>query len=466
MMRHGRISSRTGDAHDGSIEAVVRVGSAQRFGEDVIARLILIVGFGVLLAAAATIVIYTWVNPRAGYYEDVRRLIFIYAGTFAAVAGASLLASLAWGRHALIRRMLYVLLWLQLIEGGSAMVYRTLFHGTHLPKPIERQFTFHPALVGLPTADFHGRRVFTEGNKELTVVYTHNHEGWRGPAPSGDSRKITVAAVGGSTTYDLAVNDDDTWAVKLQRNLGDAFEVLNFGVLGQTSAEHIVMTALLLSKYKPACVVYYMGWNDVHTSHVADLEPDYSNFHLMHQFETLGLMNPGTSYLATVAIINKLVLYSGLFPGIINLPPVDRRGTVSGAVDRRVLEIWRRNLRVLAAAARAIGATPIYVPQVLNEARLSQSDQTEPWTPFIPDRALPAILRVFIAEMAAVAAQDRVPFVGDVVSEPWDPSDFADSGHFSATGTTKFAALLAPVVRRQCGGSARAASSLAAGAGH
>jgi hypothetical protein len=60
-------------------------------------------------------------------------------------------------------------------------------------------------------------------------VYHHNTDGFRGQGFSHVKTKYRIACIGGSTTYCVAVSDDQTWEFYLDQLLQPDCEVLNFG---------------------------------------------------------------------------------------------------------------------------------------------------------------------------------------------------------------------------------------------
>ena len=89
-----------------------------------------------------------------------------------------------------------------------------------------------------------------------------------------------VATFGGSTTYDIGAGEGDTWSDRLAAALeqGESkgrFFVVNHGVPGYTTVEHLIQTAFYQTKFgkTPRCAIYYVGWNDLRNAHIPDLDP-------------------------------------------------------------------------------------------------------------------------------------------------------------------------------------------------
>ena len=108
-----------------------------------------------------------------------------------------------------------------------------------------------------------------------------------------------VAVFGGSATYDIAVSDEDTWVNRLEQPLGpDDFAVINHGVPGYSTVEHVIQTAFYADAFgvRPTCALYYIGWNDIRNAHINDLDPGYARFHLRSLVDGLQVRRYGGAY--------------------------------------------------------------------------------------------------------------------------------------------------------------------------
>lgn len=85
------------------------------------------------------------------------------------------------------------------------------------------QFAYDPVRGGIPVPGQHGRRIFP-GVYDYT--YTNNSLGLRGPE-IGQKKGQRILLLGDSFTYGIGVNDDQTFAVQLERLTG--IEVVNAG---------------------------------------------------------------------------------------------------------------------------------------------------------------------------------------------------------------------------------------------
>jgi lysophospholipase L1-like esterase len=341
----------------------------------------------------------------------------------AAVASALLTRSLAWA---------YLPLCLIGFEAGGHVVHWLVAGGRYHPLPpeIRDRFERHPLTVGMPRPGVYGPFTHTREGRRLTI-----NEG-----KEANARRIFV--FGGSTTYDAGVNDAETWATQLSRSLGSGYVVENFGMDGFSSVEVLVSTLFSFRETKPACAVFYMGWNDLRSAHVSTLKPDYSDFHLPHQRGNLGLLPtlPMESYSVAVRLIVSLVRPP------LSTPP----GKVSSEYDPRLAKIYLDNMDLIVAVARHQGVKPIFVPQVIDHVRHS-TNTGYGWVPLIPYRDVPKVLDQLNADLRRLATRLDVPFVDTPHSVSWHADDFVDDGHFNAVGARKFADALIEPIRRHCG---------------
>lgn len=300
----------------------------------------------------------------------------------------------------------------------------------------------HPWLVAAPKSGTSG---ILEGLK-----ITHNSYGTRGSEfkVQKDPNTIRIVTLGGSSTYCVGVSDGDTWPYKLQKELGDKYEVINFGVMGYTTAENVIQTALLISDLQPDIAIYYEGWNDARNTHVIQSKPDYSEFHGKSQYYSHALFE----YIGENRSVLGLVVKKNLkrFRNPYNYtPPQGTDNKFTALADRRGLEIYRRNLNLLVAICRELKIRPIFVPQVMNYEYLEKRNEPYGWLPFVIDKDIKVIIQSYNEVMKDSASRNGVPFLTEVLNEKYSLNDFIkDAGHFSAEGNGKFSKILAQFCER------------------
>jgi len=305
-------------------------------------------------------------------------------------------------------------------------------------------FEPHPYLVVVPKPAVSMTRETEQENK---ITISHNSLGFRGPEVDRNKSEntIRIAVLGGSTTYCVSITDDQTWPFLLGKDLEPGYEVINLGVPGYSTVENLIQAALILPSLNPDVAIFYVGWNDVRNAHIANLKPDYANFHGKTQYYNLrlDLLKRGEW---------SLLLYHGrnllrhlfTYDDPINIKPTDKAYT--NATDQRALDLYGRNLQTLISICRRYNIRPILVPQVLNEAKLDSKAQSD-WAPYLKQRNLKAIIQVFNDETEAIARQEKVGFIDPAAQGNFVSADFLDEGHFNARGNKKFAAILATYIK-------------------
>ncbi len=112
----------------------------------------------------------------------------------------------------------------------------------------------------------------------------HGADGFRKPSPKeGDDRRL-IAALGGSTTYTVKVEEDAlTYPAQLElalrdRSKDERIDVLNAGVPGYTTYESVANLAYKVLDRRPALIVVYHGANDLHARRVARYVGDNTGY--------------------------------------------------------------------------------------------------------------------------------------------------------------------------------------------
>jgi lysophospholipase L1-like esterase len=329
---------------------------------------------------------------------------------------------------------------------GTAYLYKVgLLAQTVFPLDEEAEYRFHwhPLLQGVP---------IPSGTDPQERDPYHNTLGQRGRerTPQSLDGKATIALFGGSTTYDVAVGEGETWGDRLEAMLGaDRVAVINHGVPGYTTAEHVIQTAFYERAHgvSPRCSIYYIGWNDLRNSHVRNLDPGYADFHLRGQIDTLQVRRLRQSYVS----FSPLLMFARYFLllGIDTARPVDRPAGQAGAAPDPAMEaIYLRNVRTISAINRQRGITTLWVGQVLDHRRLLAGGSWR-WIPFLRSQDVsPLILR--LNDLLKREAETLGDIYVDIAPQDFTSDDFIDQGHFQPAGALKFAARLAPIAAAAC----------------
>ena len=214
--------------------------------------------------------------------------------------------------------------------------------------------------------------------------YNRDRFGLRGDY-GGDPARITVLAVGGSTTHEVTVGDGDTWTSILQRALrgeGRAFVVANAGVDGHSTAGHIRSFDLWFGKIsglKPRYILYFIGVNDRGVPPDTLTGPDT----LAHDTAYKRIRAFVENNSAIVRFIRTLrgwlaARRIGVRHGSGKAETADTRwvaAQISADLAERLapnLKGYGQRLRTLDEKTLAFGATPIYVAQSNGDGRIAE----------------------------------------------------------------------------------------------
>ena len=403
-----------------------RADAGERFFQRVLlaASLLVIAGLGLI----AFYLLQQPARPDNIYFELQRQASLVYLGFWASIA---LLGALL----ALMRRTQFLALYVLLLIAaeGAAHVYfyvhnRWVYHP--LSPVLLTRFEPHPLLVGIPHPGSYG---------PVTHDEDHHRHSWN----EGKSANPTlIATLGGSTTYDIGNADDATWASDLSKLLGKDYAVENLGVPGYSSLENLIQSLFAFRDRRPACAIYYVGWNDLHTAHVTGLRNDYSDYQLPSQIGNLAVgRRPG--FFENNMLLLRMIL------SIFATPERHAQGQMSGEADPRLAQIFSENMRLIADIDRHFGVKPIFVPQILNYARFKDAGSSG-WIPLVPDKDVKSVMQALNQDLATVARETGTLFLDKPLSVAWQNSDFVDQGHFSAAGAKKFAEAIAGDVAANC----------------
>jgi lysophospholipase L1-like esterase len=99
------------------------------------------------------------------------------------------------------------------------------------------------------------------------VTHTKNSLGFRGPEPPADfEQRLTIIAIGGSTTECFYLSDGQDWPAVLQASLKPKFSKIwlnNAGLDGHSSFGNIVLLRDYVSRLRPKVVLILVGINDL-----------------------------------------------------------------------------------------------------------------------------------------------------------------------------------------------------------
>lgn len=401
--------------------------------------LVLVVAASQALAVAIAAVVFVatdelgWGSPRWHYVLYLALLVALGAGLF------------RWPRLAALPLVLATVefgLGLgSLVLAEAELAPAALLPGRYSDPP---RFEWHPLLQAVPIPSI--------SRSVVHLRVSHSAERTRGRDYTGEEleARTVIAAFGGSTTYDISVSDDETWPHRLEAELGDeAFAVINHGVPGYTTAEHLVQTAFYQTTFgvPPRCALYYVGWNDLRNAHLRGLDPGYADFHLPSQIDALQVRRIGPTDSFVSPMLTLILRQTGSAADTARPPPLPVSDGAAGP-DPAFEAIFLRNIRSISAINRARGIRTVWIGQVLNEA-LYRDDAIDGWIPLIRNREVLPQLKRLLGLLNAKSAKLGDAYV-EVPASAFEPADFRDNGHFLASGARRFASLIAPAVTQAC----------------
>jgi len=300
------------------------------------------------------------------------------------------------------------------------------------------QFDYHALLTSTPRANY----------RDPFVRHTAFGTRMVGDANAILPDKPKLVVIGGSTTYDISAAQGSTWPEALQKAMPE-MQVINYGVGGFNSAEHVIQTAFYLPKFQPACVIYYLGWNDIRNAYVPNLDAAYADFHFRNKLERLMYYRDGsfTSIMRLVALFGRRHYGPDL-----SLPKGINELPLKAGITPEFDAIFRNNIRTMIALNKARGTPQAYIGQLFNN-KLLEATPAKTRVPYMPGLLVPGYPKTMAETNAALAdeaAKAGVPAV--VPDQTWLPDDgYADFGHFNNKGSAEFAKKITGFVRQACG---------------
>ncbi|NLJ06365.1 MAG: SGNH/GDSL hydrolase family protein [Sphingobacteriales bacterium] len=310
---------------------------------------------------------------------------------------------------------------------------------TELHNPNAELFKPNPYMVSepIPGACLHIRG----------ITYTHNSLGFRNKEFKKGKNKFRIIAIGGSTTYGTGVSDHQTWPYYLDSLLEPKAEVLNFGVSGHSTVEHLAQSFLIVPDYHPDAVILLCGLNDLRNCFIKNVRSDYTDFHPYNLEAVLGFHQ--FNKLPRFALIRVSILLLqkiGYYP-YFNFQKVHIEEEHSIANDQYMLGLYRRNLCSLVNQLKFIGAEIVLVPQVLHPEAV-KGGGLKWWIPYVKDNELIPLLDKYNEVGKEVADSMKVIFASDVLNAGWKATDFTDPSHFTPEANLKFAGILENCIRK------------------
>lgn len=319
--------------------------------------------------------------------------------------------------------------------GGAEVALRLWYHAKGRGLATARTVPYGgwaPFVGAWPDADLDGA-YFMNGKRYRIRTNAHGfrtgHDFPLGPAPAGT---IRVVCLGGSTTFGIALDQEDTFPVQLEAELRGGerpVQVINAGMNGLWSAPLLNVLQFKALPLEPDFVLLYTGNNDLARVFDPHWTPTYS-------VRKRPLMTPDPWWVARHTALGTFVWQRYLRRWLQNNSELTveeawRKGLSDEQKRKRgeVLAGFRRNLVSLLAMARAHGVQVVLATFVANRAKRPQE--------YYDDSN--AILRELAASQEGVRLVD--------LAREWKPGPEhflpGDAMHFSKAGEAMRARLVA-----------------------
>jgi len=150
------------------------------------------------------------------------------------------------------------------VQASIALLLLETLLRLHNPLP----FRLRGDDIVLPAGLHYQLAIADPGTKLEPLVRGHyNRLGFRGPDPPADfGRRLSIVAVGGSTTAGTLLSDGKTWPEVMAGALATSHPnvwVNNAGFEGHSTYGHLVLLRSVLTKLRPSIMLVLAGFNDI-----------------------------------------------------------------------------------------------------------------------------------------------------------------------------------------------------------
>jgi lysophospholipase L1-like esterase len=214
---------------------------------------------------------------------------------------------------------------------------------------------------------------------EITV--TRNSLGFRGPNPPSDlGSHLSLVSIGGSTTQNFFLSDDQTWTARLGEELKRSFSpvwVNNAGLDGHSTHGHQVLLEDFVVPLRPKVALFLVGANDVARGTIA--EWDAENVKSGLQVGSIKAFIKSLSAYSEVAAL-VLTMYrsytahkAGLIDqqidfkqqGYLDIPEEEQNKYLAEHANSAYLNDYQARLKKIVETCRNAGIKPVLVTQPL-----------------------------------------------------------------------------------------------------
>ncbi len=299
------------------------------------------------------------------------------------------------------------------------------------------------------------------------IVQTRNALGFRGPDPPADlSRRLSIVAVGGSTTECYYLSDDKTWPERLRQKLQPQFPDLwlnNAGLDGHTTFGHLRLFDQYLATLRPKYLLLLVGANDVGLEQPREVDEqlrrDYGKSGWLASIHQWTLENSAICALVDNLRRTARARSAGVIHQNIQHHQLEWQASataeVSAAMIEQRLEQHRREFlpgyheRLTRLVSRCLetGTTPVLITQPALFGPATDPTTGIDWGQVpIADwngRAQWQLLELYNDVTRRIADEYQLPLIDLGVAMPKDSRYYYDFYHFTNEGAEEVARILA-----------------------
>ncbi len=282
--------------------------------------------------------------------------------------------------------------------------------------------------------------------KHRNVVYKHNSSGLRGKEVDAIKTKKRIVCIGGSTTYGIWSNNEETWVYYLDSLLQPEYEVLNLGIPGHSTAEHKRLLPDAIKNFSPDIVIFHVALEDLRSMNVRDLVYDYYNFHQPTLYGALGFCY--RDRLPDMALLHAVFIFLRKIKVVPHcwFHSVNPKGKLSDKVDDRVVKNFSMNMDILLQHCQAENISVYLLPQQLNTEALTENNFSW-WIPFLSREGIIEAFETLTKTLRLKANGKQNIFINYHEVTDWSSADFYDATHFNRQGNLKMAKSIAAEIR-------------------
>ena len=230
--------------------------------------------------------------------------------------------------------------------------------------------------IHLPFFKHYEIKVNAGGKLDPVITHTRNSLGFRGQGlPKDWPSRLTILAIGGSTTENFYISDGNTWPELLGGHLKKAFDgvwINNAGLLGHSTYGHIHLVRQYVIGLRPKTALFLIGINDRARTGTTSIEESMGNvrpgiFRKIRAFlfansELLSLLwNVHRSLKATQAEVTDTEILDFRSLGTQETTPEKEAEMLD--YHRAFVDPYRLRVRELVSLAKDNGIVPVLITQ-------------------------------------------------------------------------------------------------------